>query len=880
MARSKGLLTQKREDEQLDHEIESHIDLLKERYLSQGMSRRDAEHAARRQFGNVTTLKQQQRAQRSFLSPAEWWGDFRFGLRMLRKKWASNAAVVVALALGIGMNAAVFTFVNALLLRPPAAVPAIGNLVEVWLHSRNGTGVQSYWPFDYPDYFYYRDHCQSLKGLLAFDGDPQEAIWNHAGEGQIIKGQLVSGNYFSLLGINAALGRTISDDDDTPANSSRVAMLSHSFWAREMGADPAVIGRTMLLNGATFDVIGVAPRGFTGLMAATEPDFWSPLNAQEQFTHDKGRVSDRNGYWLIVAGRLKQGVDKAKAQAEMQVLGRQLEALHPDAENHVDPMVYPATLVPGPYRGYVGAFTGLLLAVFSLVLLIACTNAASLLLARSSGRIREMAIRSALGAGRARLIRQMLIESLQLSLIAGAAAVLVAWIVARLLLQLKPASLPITLELPLDWRVLLFTLAVSVAAGVLFGILPALRSSAVNPVPVLKEETQSAGLRKSRMRNLLLVGEIAVCVVLLAGATLCVRSLLHATSIEPGFETQHIALTSLNPGSLGYSSEKVNAFYQQLLDRVRRLPGVTSASYTNHLPLGTSSEQTSATKRAGDKANEIGVNVFRVDPGYFGTMGIPLLGGRDFTQKEAESGTPDAVIVNEYFARRFWPGENPIGKRIALGGEKTTSEVIAVVPNGKYRTLGEGPVAALFRGTLPAPRTLVVRTSGNARALLESLQREVQIVDPIMVATNPQTIEDFMTLPLFPARATGLLLGSSGVLALVLTTIGLFGVIAYVVSQRTHEIGVRMALGARRSDVLKLVMRQGLFVTTIGLSIGLCSAVAATRLLSPLLYGIGANDPLTLVAVALGLAAVAMLACYLPARRAMRIVPAEALRYE
>ena len=358
------------------------------------------------------------------------------------------------------------------------------------------------------------------------------------------------------------------------------------------------------------------------------------------------------------------------------------------------------------------------------------------------------------------------------------------------------------------------------------------------------------------------------------------RSFLRATSIEPGFETQHIALTSLNPGSLGYSPERVNAFYQQLLDRVRRLPGVTSASYTNHLPLGTSSEETSATKRAGDKANEIGVNVFRVDPEYFGTMGIPLLGGRDFTQKEAESGTPDAVIVNEYFARRFWPGENPIGKRIALGGEKTTSEVIAVVPNGKYRTLGEGPVAALFRGTLPAPRTLVVRTSGNARALLESLQREVQIVDPIMVATSPQTIEDFMTLPLFPARATGLLLGSSGVLALVLTTIGLFGVIAYVVSQRTHEIGVRMALGARRSDVLKLVMSQGLFVTTIGLSIGLCSAVAATRLLSPLLYGIGANDPLTLVAVALGLAAVAMLACYLPARRAMRIVPAEALRYE
>jgi predicted permease len=874
------LLTQRREDEQLDDEIDAHLDLLKQHYISRGMSGSDAERTARRQFGNVTTLKQKQRAQRGFLSPPEWWGDTRFGLRMLRKKWASNAAVVVALALGIGMNAAVFTFMNALLLRPPAGVPAIGNLFEVWLHSRTGTGVQSYFPFDYPDYFYYRDHTKSLEGLLAFDGDGQEAIWNRAGEGQIIHGQLVSGNYFSLLGINPPLGRAISTGDDAPATPRHVAMLSDSFWRREMGADPAAVGRTMVLNGAEFDVIGVAPKGFTGLMVGTDPDFWVPLSAQERFTHDKSRTSDRNGYWLIVAGRLKPGIDKVKVQAEMQVLGRQLEAEHPNAENQFDLLVYPATLIPGPYRGYVGAFTGLLLAVFSLVLLIACTNAASLLLARSSGRIREMAIRSALGAGRARLIRQMLIESLQLSLIAGAAAVMVAWIVARLLLRLKPSSLPITLELPLDWRVLMFTLAVSVTAGVLFGIVPALRNSAVNAAPVLKEETQSAGFRKSRMRNLLLVVEIAICVVLLAGATLCVRSLRAATSIDPGFETRHIALTSLNPGALGYSHEKVNAFYQQLLERVRNLPGVTSASYADHLPLGSSSEQTSASIRAGDKANEIGVSVFRVDPGYFGTMGIPLLAGRDLTPKEAGSATPDVVVVNEYLARRLWPGENPVGKRLSLGGEKTASEVIGVVPNGKYRTLGEGPVAALFRGTLPPPRTLIVRTSGSARSLLEPLRREVQIVDPMMAATDAQTVEDYMELPLFPARTTGLLLGSSGILALVLTTIGLFGVIAYVVSQRTREIGIRMALGARRTDVLKLVMRQGLFVIMIGLVIGLCAAIAATRLLSPLLYGIGASDPLTFIAVALGLAAVAMLACYLPARRAMGVDPSAALRYE
>jgi predicted permease len=470
-----GLFLREREDQEFDAEIQSHLDLLRERYICQGMSAGDAATAARRQFGNVTLLKERHRARRGFLSPAEWREDVRFGLRMLRKKPASNAAVVLALALGIALNTAVFTFVNALLLRPAAGVESTGTMLEIWLHNRISTGVQSYLPFTYPDYAYYRDHSRSLEGVLGFDGDGSEAIWNRSGAGQVVHGQLVSGNYFTVLGVNAALGRTISSADDQLAAPHPVVMVSHSFWQRQLGGDPAAVGRTLELNGADFTVIGVAPQNFAGLLVATEPDFWMPISLQARFTHDEQRLSNRHANWLIVAGRVRPGTDKARAQAEMHVLARQLELDHPDSNKNQDAIVYAATLVPGPFRGFVSAFTGLLMVVFGLVLLIACTNAASLMLARATGRAREMAIRSALGAGRGRLIRQMLVESLLLSSIAGMTGVMFAWWVARLLLQLVPSSLPITLEVPLDWRVLLFTVLISLATGVVFGIVPAQR---------------------------------------------------------------------------------------------------------------------------------------------------------------------------------------------------------------------------------------------------------------------------------------------------------------------------------------------------------------------------------------------------------------------
>jgi predicted permease len=411
--------------------------------------------------------------------------------------------------------------------------------------------------------------------------------------------------------------------------------------------------------------------------------------------------------------------------------------------------------------------------------------------------------------------------------------------------------------------------------------MPALRGTRVDPVRVLKDEMYSGSYRKSRLRAVLMTGQVALCALLLFCAALCVRSLLNANSINPGFETRNIATAELDPSSLGYSDAKVTAFYRDLTARVRALPGVVSASWVNHLPLDASREATSIRleNSALPKESAMIVDVFRVAPQYFATMGVPMLRGRDFTQDEFDRNA-SPIVINDTLAAKLFPGADPLGKLVRVGDSKVPSEIIGIVRTGKYRTLGELPAAVLYRLELPPSRVLVVRTTASPAPMLDVLRRETQLVDPKMAASSLQTIGDFMSFPLFPARTTGLLLGAAGILALVLTWIGLFGVISFAVSQRTREIGVRMALGARRADVLKLVMRQGMFVTAIGLAIGVGSALAAARLLTVLLYQIRPDDPATIVGVVVGLTAIILLACYLPARRAMRVNPTVALRYE
>jgi len=876
------LFRKEQADRELDEELRAYQEMAADEKIKQGMSRQDALRAVRLERGSLGGTKEIIRSGGWEFVVDTLWRDLLFAVRMLRRNPGSTGAVVIALALGIGLNATVFTFVNALLLRPPTGVKAPGQLREVWIHNPRDSGAQGYLPLSYPDYPYYRDHNQSFEGLLAYDVDPHLVIWNRSGEGQAVLGQLVSGNFFSLLGVNAVLGRTISPEDDQPAHPQPVIVLGYGFWRRHLGSDSTVLGKTLMLNGVNYSVIGVAPPGFTGLLVGFEPDFWSPIAMVEQITRDKGRLSNWHGHWLIGIGRLKPEASTNGARAEVSVLEHQIEKDHPDLERNLDATVFPATLIPAPYRIYVSAFTGLLMAVFGFVLLIACANVASFLLARATGRTREMAVRSALGAERLRLIQQMLVESTLLSSLAGILGLILAYCTAPLLLALKPASLPITIRLPIDWRVLVFTVVVSLICGVAFGLTPALRSAKVQLASNLKDETQQGGFRKSRLRSLLMTGEVATCTVLLVCATLCVRSLRNASSINPGFNTQHVIAATLDPGSLGYSDAQVRTFYELLSEHVRALPGVTEASFTDHLPLGPAREHTLATDamRLGPgKQDWLPIDRLRVAPDYFQTMGIPLLRGRDFNSSETEAGA-SVAIINETLAQRLWKNQDPLGKLMNFFQEKGATEVIGVVPTGKYRTLGEDPVPVVFLPQMWARRTLVVRTSGDPATLLGSVRREIHSVDPNIAPTDLETMQQYMSLPLFPARTLGLLLGVSGFLALVLTTIGLFGVISYIVSQRTHEIGVRVALGARRSDILSLVVRHGLLLTVVGLVVGLGMAFGAAQLVSSLLYGVVPTDPTTFIAVATVLCVVTVLACYLPARRAMRVDPMVALRYE
>src|SRR5205809_1553896 len=858
-------------DRELDEEVGAYLEMEAAEKMKEGMSPKDAVRTVRLERGSLEITKEVVRSGGWESLVDTLWRDLLFAVRMLRRNPGSTAAVVIALALGIGLNTTVFSFVNALLLRPPEGVKAPEELREIWMHNPRDSGAQAYLPLTYPDYLYYRDHNQSFEGMLVYDFEPQTVTWNRSGEGQTEFGQLVSGNFFSLLGVNAVLGRTISAEDDQPANPQPVVVLGYGFWRRHLGSDSTIVGKTLMLNGVNYNVIGVTPARFTGLLVGFEPDFWAPTAMVEQITRDKGRLSNWGVHSLIAIGRLKPEASTNGARAEAGVLEHQIEKEHPDLKRNLGATVFPATLVPAPFRIYVSAFTASLMAVFGLVLLIAC----------ATGRTREMVVRSALGAGRGRLIQQMLVESTLLSGLAGLAGLILAYWTAPLLLALKPASLPITLRLPVDWRVLVFTMVVSLICGVAFGLTPALRSARVQVASNLKDETQPAGYRKSRLRSSLITGEIATCTVLLVCATLCVRSLRNASSINPGFNTQHVIAATLDPGSLGYSDTLMRTFYEQLSEHVRALPGVTAASFTDHLPLGPPREHTILDPMHPESSNNytIPVDILRVAPEYFQTMGIALLRGRDFVSSDGAEGS-GVAIINEALAIRLSKNHDPVGQRITFFREKSSTEVIGVVPTGKYRTIGEAPVPVAYLPQLRARRTLVVRTSSDPATLLDSIRREIHSVDSNIAPTDLETMQQYMSLPLFPARTIGLLLGVSGFLALVLTTIGLLGVISYIVSQRTHEIGVRVALGAQRSDILNLVVRHGLFLTLVGLVIGLGIAFGAVQLLSSLLYGVVPTDPITFIGVTALLCAVTLLACYLPARRAMCVDPIVALRYE
>jgi putative ABC transport system permease protein len=816
--------------------------------------------------------------------------DLRYGFRTLLKSRGFTLIAVISLALGIGANTTIFTLVNAVFLqaipvRDPARVMSIYTTDE-----KNKGGFNDFMPTSYPNFEDYRDQNTTFEGMSAFTGVPLSL--SGSGEPEQLFGLIVSGNYFDMLGAAPALGRAFLQEEDRTPGTHPVVVLSHGLWARRFGSDPGIIGRTLTLNGQAFTVIGVARQGFKGTNTLGGPALWVPMMMHPQLLTGffAENFNDRRALMFNMQGRLKPGVSREQALAELQTIGRRLEQEYPTPNKGRNITLLPVTqttIHPAQRRAFVLA-GGLLMTVVGLVLLIACANVANLLLARATARRKEIAIRLSLGAGRARLVRQLLTESLLLSLLGGGAGLLIAAWGRDLLLFFRPPQFqPENLDLSLDGAVLGFTLAVSLLTGLMFGLAPALQASRQDLAVELKDRTSQPGRRGGRvnLRGLLVVGQVALSLISLIGAGLFLRSLRNTQGIDPGFETKNLLSLNFDLGAQGYDVARGRDYHRRVLDEVGSLPGVRAAALST-MPLlgGGGFMRTVFPEGQEPSTGAVGQFVFTdaVSVSSLETQGVALLRGRGLTEMDRE-GAPRVVVVNEAMAERFWKGADALGRRFKFFGDESFAEVVGVAENTKVFTLGEDAQPIAYIPVLQAyepAMVLNVRTDGDPAPLMDSVRRRVQALDPSMPLTNVQTVSDAIRQTLWAPRMGAGLLAIFGGLALVLAAVGLYGVMSYSVGQRTHEFGIRMALGARRRDVLHLVLRQGMTLVGAGVALGLLAALGVTHLVAAFLVGVSAVDPVTFAGIPLLLSAVALLAGYLPARRATRVDPMIALRYE
>ncbi len=810
--------------------------------------------------------------------------DLRFGVRILFKHKAMTTVAVLSLSLGIGANTAIFSLVDRLLVRPlPVDEP------ERLVTFNKGAPPDLFAKFTYSDYADYRDLNDVFDGLVCF----AETAMNLSERGQTerVHGLRVSGNYFSALRVAPALGRGFLPEEERAPDAHPVAVLSYGLWQRRFGADPAVVGRDVTLNGQGYTVVGVAPAEFTGTIRGAAPDLYVPIKS----------VNSRNHYWLLLMGRLKPGVSREQAAAAMNVLGPQIARQYPRPDG--SPRNEPPFLLEDGSQGHTYLLLKLsfplklLMGIVALVLLIACANVANLLLARAAARRKEIAIRMAIGAGRGRLVRQLLTESLLLAALGGGAGLWLAGPIGKLLAGFTPPigrgyTTPLSLEGGLDARVLVFTFCVSLLAGVIFGLAPALGASRTSLVAALKDGADSGtGLRRFNPRKLLVVAQVSLSFLVLIGAGLCVRSLQKLQAIDAGFDPARTVVMSFDLSPSGYDEARGQLFYQQLVERVTGLPGVESASLAHLTPLSDDLLQRTTAIEGykpppGEKSIAFFYNV--VGPRYFETLRTPLVSGRDFTPQD-RAGAPQVVIINETLARRYFPDGDALGKRLIFGAYSSSPiplqqlEIVGVVKDSKYLDLTEQTRRMMFLPLAQSYRPemrLHVRTAQDPTAMVAAIRRETQKLDASLPVYNIKTLEEQKDRSLYTARLAATLLSVFGGLALLLASIGLYGVMAYTVGQRRREIGVRLALGAQQGDVFRLVIKEGMALVAAGTALGLTGAIAGTRLLTTFLYGVEPTDAATFIGIALLLAVVALLANYLPARRASRVDPITALRHE
>jgi putative ABC transport system permease protein len=796
--------------------------------------------------------------------------DIRYGARSLLKRPGFTAIALIALALGIGANTAIFSLVNAVLLRPlPFAEP--DRLVWVFGNIRNGGNRASVAPLDFLDYRTQNTTFEEFAALFSF---PLALNLTGNGEPERLSATGVTGNYFQALGVKAALGRTFQLENESTGHD-QVAVLSYGLWQKRFGGDAAIVNKTFTLDGRKFEVMGVMPQDFSFPQTA---ELWVPIN----FNYSPD-MKQRKAHFMRPIGRLKPGVTLAQAQADTDVIARRLEAQYPDTNTG-----WSLRLV-SLREQLVGNTRPTLLLLFGavgLVLLIACANVANLLLVRAATREREIALRTAMGASRWRIVRQMITESVLLSLVGGSLGALLAIWGVEVLVTLSAGSIPATARVGIDATVLAFTLLISVVTGVLFGLAPALRTMKLNLTESLKEggRSGSEGGRRNRTRSVLVVLESAIAVVLLIGAGLLIRSLIQLQNTNPGFDANNVLTMRVDLSRQKYETpEKAANFFTQLESRVAGLPGVENVGFVSELPLSGQLNDMPFTVegRPPVAINEaFGADWRRVNQQYFKALQIPLLRGRNFTDQEVRQ-SAKVLVISERLASSVFPNEDPIGKRLVMVIGKEPWEIIGIVGDIRHRGLGSDPDAAMYVPTYQIGGTnLVIRTQGDPTNLAAAVRKEVQAIDPDQPVAAVRTMDQWVDRSVAEPRYRTALLGLFAVLALVLASTGIYGVMSYSVTQRTHEIGVRMALGARRFDVMRMIVRQGMVLVLLGVGLGLLGAIGLTRLMSTLLFGVTAKDPATFVAVAALLTLVAFVACYLPARRATKVDPLVALRYE
>jgi putative ABC transport system permease protein len=794
--------------------------------------------------------------------------DLRYGFRSLLKRPGFTLIALIALALGIGANSAIFSIVNAVLLKP-LPFPEPDQLVWVWGNIRNAGNRASVSPLDFLDF---RSQNKSFEQFAASSTQPLALNLTGSGDPERLSASGVTGNYFQTLRVQPSLGRGFTLENERPGQD-QVAILSYALWQSRFAGDASIVNKSIVLDGKSYQLIGVMPKNFTFPHNA---DLWVPMN------FDDPDMKMRKAHFLRPIGRLKPGFTLSDAQADTDSISMALENTYPDSNTGWSlRLVSLREQLVGNTRSTLFILFG----AVGFVLLIACANVANLMLVRAAARQKEIALRAALGASRIRLIRQLLTESVLLAVIGGALGILIALFSIDLLLKLGEGSIPRTAEVKIDATVMMFTLLVSLGTGLLFGLAPAFRTLRLSLTDSLKEAGRTGvGQLRSRTRSVLVVFECAVAVVLLIGAGLLIRSLVELLKTNPGFETDGVLTMRLDLSRKKYDTpEKAARFFAGLESRVAGLPGVEAVGLVTELPLTGQLNDMPFTVEGRPPVSidqAFGADFRRVNRDYFKALQIPLLRGRNFTEQEVEQGSK-VLVVSEQLVAAVFPNEDPIGKRLQFVMGPALWEIIGVVGDIRERSLNTPPFAAMYLPTRQVGRSnLVVRVQGDPLNLVGAIRREVHAIDPEQPVAAVRTMNDWIDRSVATPRYNTLLLGLFAVVALLLATTGIYGVMSYVVGQRTHEIGIRMALGARRWNVLGLVLRQGMVLVLIGVVLGLFGAFAVTRVMSSLLFGVTAKDPFTFAVVAVLLAVVAFVACYLPARRATKVDPLVALRYE